>query len=35
MNEVKLEPGWLRRDTKRAAEQIEIWRKANDERAIR
>jgi hypothetical protein len=34
MEEIKLEPGWLRKDTKRAVEQIKNWNIANDERMI-
>lgn len=35
MEEVNLKPGWLRKDTKRAAERIKEWELANDERRIR
>jgi hypothetical protein len=33
--EVTLKPGWLREDTKRAAERIEEWSTARDERSVK
>lgn len=34
-DEVRFPNGWLRRDTKRAVEQILSWEKARDERWLR